>query len=369
MKISLMLLAALLGDGPQEPAATLPDSAQFMRLIEEAHSAIRDVSFMYEGKMEIVGAARAKQEKPDLFDASYSGTYIYRKDGSILQDEYTRYVNSDYHHNTYAILKDKMETLHRSSNDPRSYHVLQTKAVPDAVGSGWSPRKIFIPWYFQDLRKKTGWNLTCEAWEVFAGRRCLRILVDEDVSAPRNARYAYRFWMDMSRGGNALKVEMLRGEKVIRRADPIELIQVDDAAGKPVWFPLRGVVHSYMVSGDEVAEEPVFTETYTIMNGTVRVNFGVPDSTFRVDWKGDLESEKLAKIRKEFHSKPIERTDPASVEARLTAKLAEADAQAERVEASSPALENSRSNLFFQAGLTLLGVTAILIAIKQRRKA
>lgn len=130
---------------------------------------------------------------------------------------------------------------------------------------------------------------------------------------------------------------------MIYRVAPISLMQVKTQDGKLVWLPVQGEANVFGSIEGPYNQEPTGQETYRVVTGSVQINPDLPDEVFVVHTKPRRELGNAIALRAQnpVEAKPakVERpkTNPASVQARLDAKMAEADRQAREIEASSPA--------------------------------
>ncbi len=115
-------------------------------------------------------------------------------------------------------------------------------------------------------------------------------------------------------------------------------------------------------------------QTYGVVLGSLQLNRDLPDSAFVVHTKPRTELANALSLKRDH---PIEvqlpkferpKTDPASVKARLDAKLAEADRQAAEVVASSPAREVWNPVVALQLVIAAVGVAVIVLAVIWSRR-
>ncbi len=174
----------------------------------------------------------------------------------------------------------------------------------------------------------------------------------------------------MARGGHPLKVEFTRGEAVRMRSVGIQLSQIEMADGRPVWFPVRGRTESFPMEGGRYqnGDGPAGVEAYFIVDGTVRFNQGLKDEVFSVDWKGDLPASDAWKKTAKAFPKPTRRNDPAGIKEGLDRQLAEADADAEQIRASSPARRAWDGATALQTTLAASGIIALMGVVLWRWK-
>ena len=229
-----------------------------------------------------------------------------------------------------------------------------------------SPQSFTYYWYFQAFATLGGGLPGYEflGWEEVAGHRCLKVKLGIAPGVDTVDIHDI-FWIDVARGGHPLKVESYYKGNLLYRVAPIELSRVNAADGHPVWFPVKGEVNVFGTIGGEFDQYPTARETYGVVMGSLQLNIDLPDSVFVVHTKPRRQIGNSTALRSEH---PVEarqpkverlKTDPASVEARLNAQMAEADRQAKEIEASSPARASWGATGAAQAVLALLGVVLI----------
>ncbi len=155
----------------------------------------------------------------------------------------------------------------------------------------------------------------------------------------------------------------------------VKLEQFRVGRDQMVWFPVHGE-HESFATGDRFLTEPVSRETYDVVRGSLVFNQDLPDARFSLDWD-ERKSSELDPWRREFREeqshakpKPAPRTDPAGVEQDLNQRLAEADEQARRLEATPPSRRIWNNTTRAQAGIAILsiGALAATILIKRRQR-
>ncbi len=342
------------------------DAAQFSRLIQGLHSQVRDISFLYEGGIRFVGPRHLLKGDPEAEATNYQGTYAYRTDGAVLLDVYSR-ANArkdSFKHNTYFMLGDKYEYVERQPDQARS-QVMKHSRVVGALNQTGSPERILFYSYFNSLDPAAmGYQFL--GWEEIDGHRCLKIQLNVARNRPGQT---LQFWIDMERGGHPLRVDRLRGEKRSGRVEKIRLAQFPTQDGKQVWLPVYGENLSFMGGIGEYLDSPTFRETYSLVDGTIQINRGLKDEQFSLDWKGGMpETEGLKKLKDEFGPTPLYRNDVVSVQKRLDKKLAEADQQSARLDASAAGQSSLSTTVVVQLLIAVVGVVLIVGAVVLKRR-
>lgn len=347
--------------------------AEFARLMEGLHGDVRDVSFVFEGWFRGVPPGRSIEDDIKagrghrVGEAEYQGGYSFRADGATRLDCYRHHSGNGKEYRTYdvrqlaVILREKLSQVSQFP-DLRNEQPSGGAGGPGVLNLTSSPERIHYSWLFQTLKDPAARGYEFLGWEEVGGHRCLKFQFDEVWGLPNRMvdRPMIRFWIDMERGGHPLRIEFRRGEQVRMRTQDIELERVPGPDGRERWFPIRGITYLFPLPGPRYEARPVGYETYSVIQGTVRFNQGLPDAFFTLDWKGTVpENESLATRRKEFR-KPPRRYDPQGIKRHLREALAEADQQSKHLEAPSVAREPWNWTVVGQAGFAALGVATLL---------
>jgi len=359
-----ILISSLLG---AHAAAPLMDADQFSRMMAGLHGPIRDLEMIYEGEEHFVGPPSLMLPKgADFTDTQFQGVYAYRDDGAMLLDMYSKRLAAGglLAHNTYAVLGERLETLELvPDRDSSRGRIRVGEGSGASLARPESPHRILFLWYFREF-DAMGQNFKDLGWEDIDGHRCLKIQADAYKGLTANS-LIMRFWIDMERGGHPLKVEQFDKSKLRTRAHGIKLARFKLSAGEDVWLPVRGVFESFEWD-DGFHDEPLYRETYGVVDGSVRLNQRLSDQYFTAKRKPSARtSASLGTLRQEFEqartlatSAPL-RGDPLTAQQVIDKALAEADGQARMIEASSPAREGAGWTTVVQFGFAMLGTALI----------
>jgi len=211
-------------------------------------------------------------------------------------------------------------------------------------------------------------------WDFIDGHRCLKVRLDAGPGPPNKEKPHYLFWIDMERGCHPLRVEFyLQPPDLESRVHEIRLTGQHVPGGKTLCVPAVGTKETFSLVPGKYEKEPAFREKCSLVEGTLRVNSGFPDSIFSLRRKDEHKQSNLLLVKQFEHlyenSPPPERSDPESVEKRLKEQLIQADQDAKMVEATSPARETWNSTLIFQVLLFSVGVILItwtLVLLRRR---
>ncbi len=339
------------------------DADQFVRLIHGLQADYHDVAMIFEGEDKSVGEGRGPTSSES--ESQYQGHYALRSDGASLLDAYIHFNGKDkgkgtYLHQIMATLGEETK-IASASPDVRRFNYASNKRAPGQLNRPGSIERIFFLSYFRELGDIGQRGFEGQGWEDVDGHRCLRVQIDDFPGANGSPeRHFTRLWIDMDRGGHPLKTEEYWGPNLVARADRIRLAEFPASDGKKYWLPAAGDYDSFLLDISQYSANPTVTEKYLVVTDSVRINDGLKDSQFRVAWKGGLpETEPIRKLRDLFESAPLPRSDAAGVKAHLDRTLKEADAQAERLEASSPARQSWNWTATAQVGLAGVGLVLL----------
>ena len=355
------------------------DADQFGRLMRGMHSQIRDVTFVFEGE--------SRDHEKDQAEPSsrFQGVYSFRSDGATLLDLFKRAGRSDVPggRDIRAILDEQMERLVQIPDvgEPR---VTTQKGGPGSLNAPDSPERILYYWYFLSLQDPASYGYEFQGWETIDGHRCLRVQIarvqdSERSEWPEERLPTFRLWIDLERGGHPLKVEYRKGPNLVLRTDKIQLSRVPFGDGERTWFPVRGETNQFEGTSEDYKDiysrRPFYTETYAVVDGSIRFNQGLKDDYFTVHREDvAFDDPQLAQMQRTLNAiepepRPVVRTDPESVRQRLEEQLAEAERQSELLEASSAARVNRVWMPIRQVGLILFGAALVVGALYWRAKA
>ena len=348
------------------------NAGQFARLMDGAFSEIRDATFVYEGGLRFVGPAGLAKVPVETFEFAYQGTYAYRSDESILVDCYQRGIATDapFAHQTAVLFDEELIEANRVP-DLDEYGVSTTSGAPGSLDRTASPQRIFNVWYFQQHRDPAAWGYEFQGWESVGGHRCLRVQFNLAQGATEPDRDVVRYWLDMARGGHALKVEHLEGDNLRMRTDKIRLREVAMPGGVTTWFPIGGRTEAFLWE-EEYHRSPVMRETYEVMVGSILLNQNLGDEVFSVDWRGGLpETPELVETREAYDAvppRPPVRTDPEGVQLHLDEMMEEADRRAPRLDASPASRRSWGATHTVSYGLGLFGFLVIVTSLIWKRR-
>jgi hypothetical protein len=343
------------------------DNEQLIRLLNGAVSDIRDVSFAYEGSTEFVGPANILRDElePESYSVKFQGIYAYRRDGATALDLYkssgrpiARIV-----HEQVAMLKGRVE---RTSLDPDqrsvgSPPVHKFGGGPGSMKFACSAENFCYLWYFMSHRDAKTLDIDQQGWESVDGRNCLRVEIWRAGNRKKQGSRSSRFWIDMERGAQPLKVEVCLGPDVLLRLDQVMLVRTATLDGKNVWLPVSGETNSFIWE-DRMYDKPVFRDRFSVDDGTIVVNQDLPDDYFTMKGLRSRHPGSRLELSREYEAIPALRLDPGAVTKRLEESLALAKKQSELLAASSLAKASTSSMAAWQFATALAGIACIGLA-------
>ena len=318
------------------------DGDSVIRMIEGLQADLKDVTFLYEGHVRIIGPERLIGERPKNLDSQFQGVYTLRRDGAMLLDLYHKQPGSDYPliRTQTAYLRGIAQVIFVIPDEqPHKPKPDENPSSPAALNEPESAHRFVLsPWYFRWLADEKTAKVEEVGTEVVDGHRCLVLNVFYDpkdrVNGIRNI-----VWVDIARGGNILKWELFSGQTLRMRIYDIALKAFPTDDGNSVWVPIHGVTDSFMW-GRDLHAEPIYRETYTVVRDTVRVNRGLGDDFFTLTKDvAQVDPKRAIPLRDEYRripQKPPQRHDAESIRAALDEELAKADAQAGMIESTTP---------------------------------
>ncbi len=201
-------------------------------------------------------------------------------------------------------------------------------------------------------------------WEEVEGHKCAVVNFFGILKATGERVWANTYWLDLERGGHALKVEKYAEGQLAARTFDIRLAEVETVDGKTVWFPISGSYETFGNGLFTYSKNPVTRQTYEVLRGSLRINQSLKDARFTLDWKLGPESRftesRKRAILKEGRSK--------SAEVRVNEALKKADSESEELVATSPSRRGWFARNAAMMGLLSVGLLILLTAEYLRRR-
>ena len=347
--LSAALVFSLMATGVGDPPRV--DARAVFSLFKSHSSSFDDVTFLYEGTGPLPGGA-----PPGLGSGpKFQGLYSYRKDGATLLDVFGfGGANRPNSRLIFSLVHDQLNVLEATPDAlprVRDRKPETSSGGPGSLNRPNAPERIFLDWYFRDLEDPAEYDFESLGWEDVDSHRCLKARMlrhpKPRLKSWRGGLPLIKLWIDLERGGYPLRLEHYRGDDLTMRTEILRLERVAIPGGQTLWFPAEGKTATYageIIKGQVVyKKEPAFFETHRILTYTLKFNQGLSDDYFSVKRHALVANDEgLRKLQRELDRTPVAKvkpppSDPESLKKRLDAALAEADSQASRLEASSPA--------------------------------
>lgn len=334
--------------------------ANLAHILRGMYSDLQDVEFVYEGHIKYVGDSTDPEHT--RFDKTFQGIFAFRSDGSAHDDS--------YRHDRVGVFSRNVQSrlggigTHQSQMPQRGEVPLEPESQPrslEALIKPMSPMRIyFIPRLVYSNVHEVDTEFSDLGWELVGDRRCRKVRY-RYKDHPNNPTWIY--WLDMDRGGNPIKHEYYVYGHLAMSCDDIRLDRVASKDGRWFWLPVEGRCNSYLQGPkpDDFADTPRTEEYYSIVEGTVLINQGLPDRRFGPDWTTVPKTELLASTIRAFRDQPPRKLDTASVERDLEELLKVADQQSEQLVASQ-GLDAGIMGRIFSLRSALMVVGIVLLA-------
>ncbi len=182
-----------------------------------------------------------------------------------------------------------------------------------------------------------------------------------------------RFWLDMKRGGHAVRREAYSdGAALVGRIEiRLKSFKVGD---EPVWLPVSGSGEGHAVMKDGkivIIKEPNSMETIGIVDGSLEFNKYPGPHTFEVTYKpGTRVSDNLRQLQYEYgQQKQKPRATKADAQAQLQEQVARAEEQRKELVAGSPLRDGPgwTSWLVWIFGASSLVFSVLVLVLRGRR--
>jgi hypothetical protein len=291
-----LAIAAVLAAPVDGPAV---DADSFVRIIKERTAPLKSLAFVYEGEMRWTGP-RELIKDPDGFGEQFGGAYLYRADGAAFYDVYSSRLLADswVQRHRISALDGRQASLNEDfepqPGGPRN-PFFEGRGTIENFDNMDSPHALFMSWYWPYAGKNLARHYRFEGWEDVGGRNCLRFAIVRYLADPKDDKNFRRYWVDLERNAQVLKMEYVGNGRVGQRIEGIVLVPFPLPDGTKYWMPTRCRVMNYTFD-DRLLDEPVFERTYTVVARSVRLNADLPDALFSLKRDEELPGE-LEKLR------------------------------------------------------------------------
>lgn len=350
-----MLVAAMMIAAPSTQSQREIGADQFLRLMRSMHDRIRDVDFVYEGDHRFAAGFKADRAEVRAIERKFQGQWVCRQGKDILMNQY----NVSDHHSRCDIVSYSLnngQLLTAVERNPRSPFVSKVTPVLSRFYVPGSPVYYYTPAFFAWYNDSAKFGYEYNGWEEVDGRQCLHVTIFPVKSSTKIAR---QFWIDMERGGHALRIATFHDDKLTDVVTKVDLKSFRDRYGDTVWMPMSATYDQHTWARTWY-KEPVLRTTSRVLETSLRVNVGIGDDAFDLVKKvvdlhpRGISREWLALV--DASKRPRLRTDPSGVKEHLNKLMAEADRQARLIDASSAAELEKRWSIAPGIGLAFFGV-------------
>ena len=359
MAMLLLLVAA-----SQAPAI---EPETLIGVLESLQPQLEDFRCEYEGTFHFKteAAKRSMKLKADGLHDTFSGTFVWKRDGSTRASTYHRRATNG------KLLREELamrikpreaECYQREVDAPLGRGLVEDPMLVNADRGGCLGNIVLI-----DAIKR-----------LFDSPDLEESLADETVdgvplkvlsfSFRERRQLDQRFWIELRRGGHVVRREIydqkgkVSGRVVVRLAS--------FKLGRDlVWMPVSGTTESHDAADKDgepyTPVEATSVQQIDVIDGTMEFNKRPGAAVFKIDYKpGTPISDNLRQVQTEFgRQKPAPRPTKPEAEATLRRQLAEAEAQRSELVAEPPTA--------FGASLSpwLVGVagTSALVLYQRRR--
>lgn len=255
------------------------DQNQFHEIMRKLHRDWTDVTVIFEGETKRINPE--EQTKANL-NFSFQGEFSANLKGEWYQETFVKPLFGDREVRAVEAVSEEKGYQAAAAPTPgsKSRRVSSERYPLGIMRAEFSPAQYLCPFLFIRLKSINDYAYEFLGWEDVDGVRCLKVMID---TAPRNTSplHAIRhYWLDLGRGGHALRIRVLRGGKLSQEIDGIVLHEFKTDQG-PRWFPVQARISDYFRDGKS-EPLPFAVELNSAVRDTVSLNKGLPESTFDV---------------------------------------------------------------------------------------
>ena len=332
---------------------TIPDAPSF---IDSLYEKVNDLYFEYEGLVKGYIPEKRNGQDDGWHDLdNFSGSILYRKDGSIKLESIhlETYPNSKPLKRHYMLATLKGMSLKYEGRDDLQGAEKNISSFNDTYYPGSVSRIFMIP-YIKALAHYPKARLVHEGDQVIEGHKCeiFSFIMGKDfeIASVKNAAGLIRFYLDMQRGGHALKSEILAGGEIVSQVVDIKLEEFTTQDGAKLWLPVSGKSEGIFPKNAKSNENykpgaVVNQETYSVMRGSVKINKSPDDKAFTLKLKDgtvitDKMNYKRSRAGANVKSEPV---NLEQAESQLKALIKEGEIKGQEVTAKSVARGGGKS--------------------------
>lgn len=323
---------------------TIPDAPA---LIDSIYNQTNDVYFEYEGVEKGFIPDDSKDLKPGWFTSdTFNGLILFRKDGAVRLESFHLKTHPKFKptksDRKLSALNGKRLEYH-GQGDSRNANT-RNSSSHDTVYPGSIGRIYFVP-FLKSIARYDKVRLIHEGDTVIDGHKCeiysFVMGKDFETISVKNAVISYRFYLDMARGGHAIKAEQRMANELVTQALDIQLGQFKTSSGSEFWLPISGrfeaIMPARVQSESSIKPGTVYgVETFSVKRESVKANQRPDDEQFKIRLDdGTLITDQIkSKPTVYAKSKPFDREEEQK---KLDELIREGEEKGTEIIASSPA--------------------------------
>lgn len=265
---------------------------EFLKMMRGFHEELNSMKFVYEGSLEWLGP-RGETEAAN-FNRKFQGAYIHRKDNATVVDLYIRRDDPRfrYQRKITSLLGNRAELTQSLPDNEDIEPTIQTRDGRDLsiFQDQYSPHMYYCVPYLASLTDLASYDYQFLGWEDLNGAHCAKIKLNlvprsaaprAEIAKTNKPIITTIYWIDMKRGGNALRIQGLRGGERTYELNNTNLVRIEDPSGAGVWLPMDG--HFEQFEWERAfSKEPAFRGTYHLVKSSVTLNQKIDDSNTTV---------------------------------------------------------------------------------------
>jgi hypothetical protein len=326
---------------------TIADAPAF---IDSIYDHTNDVYFEYEGILK--GRISDDDANPELVwhtIDTFSGSLLFRKDSAIKLESYhsIMWPNSKRFTETNKLSELNGKSLRYEGREDLQGAETFASSYMDTFHNGSASRVYLVP-FIKALAHYAPHRLVHQGDAMIDGNKCeifsFVMGKDYETISVKNAALVFRFYLDMERGGHAIKYEMLLANEIVQQIIDIHLERFKSHTGDEYWFPVSSRFEGIMTKNSRSKEKfkpgtVINLETYSVMQGSIQFDKKPDDGKFKIRLKdGTLITDKI----KNKQTKQGEKDRPASetleqAQARLIELIREGEEKGTEISAGSMA--------------------------------
>jgi hypothetical protein len=333
------MATALLLAGPGDSGLS---QADLLNILINTDASLQDFEFQFEGRRE-VSAFPSNDEfkapdrrlsklykRPEDMGFAFQGTFAHRSDHAAHEDVTIKPRSErDPSYRRIQALLQRVRSSRRLLPDAPERQYPDTKAASSIAGMQATGSPLWLVLYLyllETLEGGEGFTYEFVEWDTLHGNRCAVISLDWKSGKSGKSLHKLIYWVDVARGGHVLQRDEYRDGQFASRILDIQLAKFVQRDGRPVWLPVSARVEDYSDGLGRYARRPRSTQTFSILEGTLKLAQGLPDSRFQLDYGLDAVALELSREANSKVKKPAPRViDPRSTKEVLRDELVKAE--------------------------------------------